>query len=74
MYIAEDAVVENSVLGPYVAIESGAYIGNSVIRDSIVFESAEVTDAVLNQSMVGANSSVSGKATQLNVGDHSHLS
>lgn len=74
VYIAEDAVVENSVLGPYVAIESGAYIGNSVIRDSIVFESAEVTDAVLNQSMVGANSSVSGKATQLNVGDHSHLS
>lgn len=74
VYIAEDAVVENSVLGPYVAVESDAYIGNSVIRNSIIFESAEVTDAVLSHSMVGENSSVSGKSTQLNIGDHSYLS
>lgn len=73
IYIAEDAVIENSIIGPYVSVESGARVTNSIIRDSIVFESAQIQNSILHESMIGANSAVAGMSKKINVGDHSHL-
>ena len=73
VYIGDSASVRNSVVGPYVCVESGASITNSVIRDSIIFESANVQDSILHDSMIGANSQVVGRSLQLNIGDHSDL-
>ena len=74
VYIAEGAIVENCVLGPYVSVEAGAHITNSIVRDSIIFESAHVKDSVLHDSMIGANSVVTGQSSRLNIGDFSNLS
>ncbi len=74
LYIAENAVIENSILGPYVSVESDTYIANSIIRDSIIFESANVQNTILQDSMIGANSIITGKASKLNIGDYSDLS
>ena len=73
VYIAEDAIVKNSVIGPYVSVEAGGHVTNSVIRDSIIFESASVQGSVLHESMIGANSVVSGMHKKINIGDHSCL-
>ena len=74
VYISPDAVVENSVLGPYVSVEAGAHISNSILRNSIVFESANIQNSVLYDSMIGAHSKVTGQSCRLNVGDYSNLS
>ncbi len=74
VYIGENACVTDSIIGPYVSVESGAQITNSIIKNSIIFESATVQDSILKGSMIGAQSTVTGKASQLNIGDHSNLS
>jgi glucose-1-phosphate thymidylyltransferase len=73
-YIAPDARVEQSVVGPHVSIESGAVIRKSVVRDSIVFSDALVDDAHLEMSMVGSSAKVSGTPNVVNIGDHSSVS
>ncbi len=73
VYLAEDAVVENSILGPYVCVESGAQVRNSIIKGSILFESANVRNSILQDSMIGSNSVLVGRSERMNIGDHSHL-
>jgi len=74
VYIAEDAIVEHSIIGPYVAIEADARISSSILRNSIVFESANIKNSVLHDSMIGANSNVIRQVSELNIGDYSDLS
>jgi glucose-1-phosphate thymidylyltransferase len=73
VYIAADAEVTNCTLGPYASISSGAVIRNSTIRNSIVAPEARIEDAVLEDSLVGANASVTGCAGRLNLGDSSEV-
>ncbi len=73
VYIGPGAKVIGSIVGPYVSIEEGSQITNSVVRDSIVFAHARVENAVLKDSFVGAHAHVCPPVRTLNVGDHSVL-
>jgi glucose-1-phosphate thymidylyltransferase len=73
VYIGEGSVIENSVVGPYVSVEAGARIVRSVVRDSIVFSEAAVSDAVLSGSLIGRSAVVSLGGRTINVGDHSEI-
>ncbi len=68
-YIADDAVVENSVVGPFASIGPGVTVRHSLVRDSIVEERASISDALLDSSIVGRRARVSGMARDLNIGD-----
>ncbi len=68
------AVVENSIIGPYVTVASGAVIRNSVIEDSIISRNASVSNIHLDKSIVSDNARVSSHPYRLNVGDSSELS
>ena len=68
-FVADDAVVERSVVGPFASIGAGVTIRDSVIRDSIVDERAQIEDALLDRSIVGRRAQVRGSAKRLNVGD-----
>jgi len=74
VYIGEHARIENSIIGPYVSVEAGAQVINSIIQHSIIFESANVHDSILTDSMIGAHSTVKRPPQNLNVGDYSDLS
>lgn len=71
--ISPGAEVVNSIIGPYVSIAERAVVHNSIIRDSIVAEGAEVRDAVLEQSLVGVNTTVRGGYHKLDIGDSSKI-
>jgi glucose-1-phosphate thymidylyltransferase len=71
--VAEGATIKNSVLGPYVSVSEGAVVENSVISDSIVGPHAKVTQAVLEQSLVGYHVTINGSAKRVNVGDSSEI-
>jgi glucose-1-phosphate thymidylyltransferase len=67
--IHPDAQIVNSVVGPYVSVDRGARIRNSVVRNSILEEDSSVEDAVLEGSLIGKKCSVKGRARNLNIGD-----
>jgi glucose-1-phosphate thymidylyltransferase len=71
VFIAPDAIVKNCVIGPYVSISSQAEVLNSVIRDSIIYEEAEIQHALLSGATIGQKTVVKGTLKPLNLGDYS---
>lgn len=72
--IAPTALVDSSIIGPYVTVADGAIIKNSVIRDSIISRKASVSNILLERSIISDNAKVESKPYRLNVGDSSELS
>ncbi|MFH1742125.1 MAG: sugar phosphate nucleotidyltransferase [bacterium] len=73
VYVADSAVVEASIIGPFVSIADNSSIERSILRDTIVNQSATVRNASLEQSIVGDNAIVLGRMSHLNVGDSSEI-
>lgn len=72
-YIAENANVTNSVIGPYASIAEGSVVTNSIIENTIISENANVSHIALNQSIIGNNAIVEGKSIELNLGSNSEI-
>jgi glucose-1-phosphate thymidylyltransferase len=72
-YIAPTAQVERSVIGPYVSIGERVRITESVIKNAIIADDAQVSGCVLEDSIVGAHAVVVGFARHLNVGESSEV-
>jgi glucose-1-phosphate thymidylyltransferase len=70
VYIGPDAVVRDSVIGPYVAIHGGAQVSGSVLKDTIVFADATIEESALADAIIGHHAEVRGYAGSLNIGDH----
>ena len=73
VYISPSAILENSVIGPHVSVGDNARIVRSVVKDSIISESAEVIDCLLESSLIGNNSFISGQFKRANLGDSSEI-
>jgi glucose-1-phosphate thymidylyltransferase len=73
VYIADDAKIENSVIGPYATIDKGCIIKESVIKNSIVGTNSQVSKAMLNGSIIGSNTIVKGAFKRLNIGDSTEI-
>ncbi|NTW50744.1 MAG: nucleotidyl transferase, partial [Chlorobiales bacterium] len=73
VFIAEDAVIENSVIGPFATIASKAVVKDSVIRNSIIGDLAKVSGLLLDESIVGNNAVLIGNFRKINVGDSSEI-
>ncbi len=70
-FIGENVTLMNSIVGPNVSIERDAVITNSVVRNSIVRPAVHITDAVIDNSMIGERAVVTGKAMDLSLSDDS---
>lgn len=73
VYIDENATIINSVIGPYTTVASGAFVKDSVIRDSIVSDEARVESYLLEKSIIGNNAIVKGTFFKMNVGNSSEI-
>ncbi len=73
VYIGENVTVESSVIGPFVSVAKNSTIKRSIIRNSILGESAVVEDGLLDSSLIGDNAAVKGMFKRLNVGDSSEI-
>ena len=72
-FIGDGVTLVNSVVGPYVSIEKGSTVTNSVVRNSILRGGVCVQDAVIDNSMVGERAQVKGHALDLSLSDDSTL-
>ncbi len=68
VWVARDAVVERSVIGPFVSVSAGARIIDSVVNNALIYEGAMVDHAVICSGIVGEQAQVRGQASLINVG------
>ena len=74
VYVADDAEVSESVIGPYVTIESGCRVERSVLTDCILAEDVSVRNQVLERALLGERVAVAGTPLSANLGDDSTVS
>ncbi|MFO7447103.1 MAG: sugar phosphate nucleotidyltransferase [Ignavibacteriaceae bacterium] len=73
VFIADDAEIKNSVIGPYATIDSGCRIDECIIKNTLIGSNAHVTKALLENSIIGSNSVINGSFKRLNSGDSSEI-
>ncbi len=73
VFIADDADVTNSIIGPFATISSGCKIKECIVKNSIIDTNAHVEKALLDNSIIGSNSFVRGAYKRLNSGDSSEV-
>ncbi|MDD3094817.1 MAG: sugar phosphate nucleotidyltransferase [Candidatus Neomarinimicrobiota bacterium] len=69
LYIAAGSRIEDSEIGPGVAVGKNVLIRGSKIRNSMVFQEAILENCRLEDSLIGERSRIDGAAGTLNVGD-----
>jgi glucose-1-phosphate thymidylyltransferase len=70
VFIHPDAQVASSVIGPNASIGAGCKIKSSVLSNVIVDTDTVIENMVIDNSLLGKNVELSGKATHINMGDH----
>jgi len=73
VFIAENAVVKNSVIGPFTTIAQNCKISDSIIKNSIISPYAKVHTAILENSIIGSSAIIKGTYNKLNAGDSSEI-
>ncbi|TVR78623.1 MAG: nucleotidyltransferase [Chitinophagaceae bacterium] len=71
-YLAKGVKIENSVIGPGVSIGENTVIRKSVISNSIIQTESEIEGNVIDNSMIGNNTSIISAAKDLSIGDYNH--
>ena len=71
--IANSAVIEKSIIGPYVSIAAGSRVTDSIIRDAIINQNAIIRTALIKDSLIGDGAIFNGQFTSLNIGDSSEI-
>lgn len=71
VYIHDSAIIENSIVGPFVSISSEVEIRNSIIKDSIINQGSYIENSLLESTILGENSVVKDKPLRLNLGSFS---
>lgn len=73
-YLGEGVVVRNAVVGPYVSLEKGSQVENSVITRSVIGQNSTVKNSVIEKSLLGNSVICEGKPDEWSLGDYSFTS
>ncbi|MFI5202026.1 MAG: sugar phosphate nucleotidyltransferase [Candidatus Kapaibacterium sp.] len=73
VFLAEEADIENAILGPYATIGAGTHVRNAIIRDCIIGDQAQIEGVLLEASIVGNNAKIQGPFYHINTGDSSEI-
>ncbi|ROL62257.1 nucleotidyl transferase [Bacteroidetes/Chlorobi group bacterium ChocPot_Mid] len=73
VFIAPDATIKCSIIGPYATVATGATVEDSIIRDTIISDGAKVSSSLLEESIIGNNAHVKGNFIKMNVGNSSEI-
>ena len=70
-FIADDVVLKNAIVGPYVSLEKGVKIINSKIENAIVNAQTVIAESNIENAMIGSNCHIRHYSGDLNLGDFS---
>lgn len=72
-FIGQNALIENTILGPHVSVGKNSIIKDSVIKNSTIQENTCIGNSILINSMIGSHVIYNGKANDLSLGDFSTI-
>lgn len=67
------AHLSNAILGPHVSISEDASVEGSIIKNSIIGTGTQITNSLLETSLIGHNVTVTGMRGKLFLGDDSKI-
>lgn len=73
-YIGKNVKLINSTIGPNVSLGDESIVCNSTISDSLIQEYVKISNATLNQAMIGNHVIFDGGFTEISLGDYCVLS
>ena len=71
--IGKGCVVKNSIIGPNVTIGDNTQIDSSIIKSSIIGSFSNLFDIVLDDSLIGSDTTIRGETRTLNIGDNTDI-
>lgn len=71
VFIHPGARVERAVIGPYVSIAQGCEIVDAIVRNTIIDEETHISQAMVQDSLIGQKVVLEGSAVRYNLGDNS---
>ena len=73
VYLGEQVVIQNAVLGPYVSVGNHSCVDDARIQNSIVQAYSHIHNANLKDSMVGNHVQLRGRNAVVSIGDYNTL-
>ena len=70
VFVHPSALVEDSIIGPYVSLGAGCQVRTSIIQNSILEDEAQATGVILESSLVGRRAEIRRRAGVVNAGDN----
>ncbi|MCL6266718.1 sugar phosphate nucleotidyltransferase [Flagellimonas myxillae] len=72
-FIGENVVIKNATIGPYVSVGADTVVENSTIKNSLIQSNSKITNANLDNAMIGNNVVFDGNFETISIGDYSVL-
>ena len=72
-FIGENVLLKNSTVGPFVSIGDHTVIENSTVKNSLIQSHTKITNANLDNAMIGNYVTYNGNFETISIGDYSVL-
>lgn len=73
-YFGENVKIKNSVIGPHVSVEESTEIDHSVVTNSIIQANSKLSGVNIDNSMIGNYVEYTEKENDVSIGDYTSLS
>ena len=72
-FIGENVILNNAKIGPYVSIGANSIVKDATITNSLIQSNVEISNASLDNAMIGNHAKYNGKYTSVSIGDYTEL-
>lgn len=72
-FVGENVVLNNTKIGPYVSIGANSIVDDSTIVNSLIQSNVVISNADLDNAMIGSHAKYNGKYTSVSIGDYTEL-
>ncbi len=72
-FIGENVVLKNTTVGPYVSIGANTVLENSTVKNSLIQSNSKISNANLDNAMIGNYVVYNGNFETISIGDYSVL-
>ena len=72
-FIGENVVLKNTTVGPYVSVGADTVLENSTVKNSLIQSKSKITNANLDNAMIGNHVVFDGNFEAISIGDYSVL-
>ncbi|MDI1354037.1 MAG: sugar phosphate nucleotidyltransferase [bacterium] len=72
-FIGDQVELVDSIIGPHVSVGANSKITRSIVSNSIIQKETKLSHTIIDNSLLGIASEVSGKANDLSISDYTQL-